>query len=186
MGKSGGSSISDNQSFDIFSDIHVSKPYSANKPKNRLRIILLIVLGLLVVAIVYQSQLSEREKKRDKEIERIKVRPAKSKYDNESSCEVYSLRARASGWFPCYSCKGTDSIFLFTGETWKIGKTCLGADKRYSDLAERGLYFFPEFAGTEKDCLIKEKEMIYAYPTMPECLKREYLIPRPPGNRIDR
>jgi len=124
--------------------------------------------------------------KKLKEIEQIKQKPAKEKFNNGNSCITYSLRARKNGYYPCYNCDNSDSIFLFASEIWKYGKTCIGEEKRYGDLNSLSLRFFPEFEGTEQQCLVREKELIYAYPTLPECLKREIKLIRPAGNRIDR
>jgi len=43
-----------------------------------------------------------------------------------------------------------------------------------------------QIQGTEKECLIAEKEKIYNYPNLPECLKRNFVLIRPAGNKIDR
>ncbi len=69
---------------------------------------------------------------------------------------------------------------------WKYGKTCIGEDRRYRDLRKVNLVFVREYRGTEKECLIREKELIYAYPLLPECRIREIKLIRPPGNKIDR
>ncbi len=132
----------------------------------------------------------ERELKREKEVDGIKIKTYKPpKDDCDSCCVQYALRAAQDGWYPCYleTCKG-GKIWLKKGEVWKYGKTCLTEIQRYgaTKLREQNLYFEPEFYRNEKECLVKEKEKIYNYPNLPECLARDIFLIRPPGNSIDR
>jgi len=53
-------------------------------------------------------------------------------------------------------------------------------------LTNNNLFFDIQFKGTEKECLLMEKEKIYAYPSLPECKIRNIVLIRPPGNKIDR
>ncbi len=131
-----------------------------------------------------------REKKKEKEIEGIKTKTYKPpKDDCDSCCVQYALIAMESGWFPCYSdsCKG-GKLWLNKGEVWKYGKTCYTEIQRYGKnaLQKFNLKFIIQFKGSEKACLIKEKEKIYNYPNLPECVKRGIYLLRPPGNRIDK
>lgn len=97
-----------------------------------------------------------------------------------------ALVVSKEGWFPCYNCPET-KIYMYVGEVWKYGKTCLAEKGRYpSGLPHPFLAFQAQFYGTEKECLIAEKEKIYAYPSLPECAKRDVKLLRPPGNKIDR
>jgi len=96
------------------------------------------------------------------------------------------LVAKLNGWYICYKNIEIDSIYLFKGEVWKYGKTCMGQDKRYSDLDKLRLDYLPQFMGSEQECLIEEKRKIYNYPLLLECLKRKINLLRPPGNKIDR
>ena len=154
---------------------------SINLPKK-----LIIFVSLLLLSVfLYQVLPVERTHKMTKEIERIRT-----KTDDEKLCVQYALVAVKDGFYPCYKCK-TARIFLKRGEVWKYGKTCIGKDKRYSDLDERNLTFIREFKGTEKQCLIIEKQKIYNYAILPENLKRAKEkgtapLLRPPGNKIDR
>jgi len=145
-----------------------------------------ILLILSTLSFGTYEFLKFREKKKLKEIENIKSKAEKAKFNNNESCKTYSLRTRKNGYYPCYNCVNMDSIFLFSNEVWKYGKTCIGEDKRYTNLEELNLRFYTEFIGTEKECLIREKELIYSYPTLLECLKRDFYLIRPPGNKIDR
>jgi hypothetical protein len=130
---------------------------------------------------LHYSLSEERILKRDREIERIKEKEADCK-----SCMQYALIVSKDGWFPCYRCSKS-LIYMHIGETWKYGKTCLDLSVRYPDgLPLPNLIFQPQFYGTEQECLIVEKQKIYAYLTLPECLKRNVKLLRPPGNKIDR
>ncbi len=107
----------------------------------------------------------------------------------DKTCVQYALVATFDDYYPCYNTG--QMIYLKSGDVWKYGKTCIGADKRYSDLAERRLIFIPEFRGNEMTCLLIEKIKIYNYVVHSENLKRAKetkTLPllRPPGNRIDR
>ena len=144
---------------------------------------LLILAIVSTFAVTFFIKLSiERAAKKAQEIERIESHSYK--YDN---CVQYALIATKDGWFPCYHCGFEDSIYLYKSEVWKYGKTCKGEDVRYSSgLPIEGLRFQIQFEGTEKECLLMEKEKIYNYPNLPECLKRKIILIRPAGNKIDR
>ncbi len=70
---------------------------------------------------------------------------------------------------------------------WKYGKTCNTGQGRYpGGFPASNLVFQAQFYGSEKQCLIAEKEKIYGYAVLPENLKREIKLLRPPGNKTDR
>ncbi len=144
---------------------------------------LLFLAIVSTFAVTFFFKLSiERAAKKALEIERI----IDKTYPNEY-CEQYALIAIKDGWFPCYNCGVAESIYLYKGEVWKYGKTCLGESERYkSGLPTENLRFVQQFKGSEKECLIMEKEKIYNYPNLPECIKRNIFLHRPPGNKIDR
>jgi len=159
-----------------------------NSPKPVLILALFVVTLFTVAYLVFdpwgKPELTpERSAKRNREIEGIKAKPRK-----EGPCEVYALLARNNGWYPCYSCADSVKIYLIRGEVWKYGKTCIGKEKRYSQDYLDGLLldFYHIARGTEADCLIIEKELIYAYPTLPECIKRAFFMIRPPGHKMDK
>ena len=143
-----------------------------------------IVLVLFVVSSVFLFSIAipiDRILKRDNEIEHI--REKEYRFD---VCVQYALIVSKEGLFPCYNCPEGE-IYMYIGEVWKYGKTCLLETGRYpSGLPHPFLVFQAQFYGTEKDCLIAEKEKIYAYPNLPECAKRNIKLLRPPGNKIDR
>ncbi len=156
------------------------EPYKNPKPKFYI-LALLLTIGFVLFAIS-----REREQKRDKEIEKILTKPNKEKYSDDGVCEVYALIAEADGWYLCYNCGVETKIFLHKSEIWKYGKTCLGQKRRYPNgFPSEGLDYKIIKTGTEKECLVHEKQLIYAYPTLPECLKRGFVLLRPPGNKID-
>jgi hypothetical protein len=114
----------------------------------------------------------------------------KRELDNLDEAEQYALLARDNGYYPCLSCKasGVDSIqiFLFRGEVWKYGTTTKGEAGRYrKTLVVKKLRYVPQHVGTLTDCLKQEKIKIYQYPLLPECLKRNFYLIRPPGNKQD-
>jgi hypothetical protein len=165
-----------------------TKTKKSKKNINPKRFFLLLALSISTIYIGSKVlEISEKRiEKRNKEIAGILSKSVKEKYNFDNSCEVYSLRARINGIYPCYNCGINPTIYLYASEIWKSGKTCIGEDNRYSNLEELNLQFFVLFTGTEKECLVREKELIYAYPTLPECLKRDFIMLRPAGNRIDR
>lgn len=133
---------------------------------------------------ISESLSSERLVKLQAELDRILEKDLLDKI-----CVQYALVAVLDGYYPSYNTG--KMIYLKTGEIWKYGKTCIGADKRYNDLAERRLVFIPEYRGTEKACLLIEKIKIYNYYVHSENLERAKetgTLPllRPPGNKIDR
>ena len=104
------------------------------------------------------------------------------------------MRARLSDWYPVLKRNqkvATDSIWLEEGEVWRYGKTCITEIGRYPGkiyyqdakwkLTLRNIVYDPEFIGSETECLVKEKEKIYNYPLLPECLKRKRKLIRPAG-----
>ncbi len=168
----------------LSTNIEIKKKKSFFVQYRKIIIFLSVVVGGI---LIYEIPL-ERILKRDKEIEKIISRPPKEKYNQDNACEVYSLVAKRDGKYPCYRCVGRDSILLLKGEVWKYGKTCLGENERYTEyfLYKMKVDYRKISLGTEQQCLVLEKQLIYAYPLLPECLKRNFVLLRPPGNRIDR
>lgn len=48
------------------------------------------------------------------------------------------------------------------------------------------MIYLVQYKGSIQECLKQEKTKIFNYATLPENLKRETPIIRPPGNKIDR
>lgn len=144
----------------------------------------LLIFGFITAFVVFYSYklTADRLLKRDLEITRIL-----DKTFDDKLCEQYALVAVRNAWYPCLKCGGKDSIFLYKGEVWKYGKTCNGEFGGYvNGLPNENLKYFIEFESNETECLIEEKRKIYNYPNLPECLKRDFVLLRPPGNKIDR
>ncbi len=144
---------------------------------------LLIFAIVSTFAVTFFFKLSiERAQKKAIEIEKIIDKTYPKKY-----CVQYALVALKDGWFPCYNCGVAESIYLLKGEVWKYGKTCNGEQGRYPNgLPVPNLRFEVQLIADEKACLIAEKEKIYNYPNLPECLQRTIFLIRPAGNKIDR
>ena len=140
------------------------------------------VLGLLAMALAFWLT-PQRQQKMETEIKGIQGKERHT----DKLCEQYALVAAIDGWYPCYNCGISKTIFLRAGEVWKYGKTCNGEKGRYQDgLPQDNLIYAKQFTGTEEECLIEEKRKIYNYPNLPECILREIKLIRPPGNKIDR
>ena len=101
-------------------------------------------------------------------------------------CEQYVIRARVSGYYPCYNCGKDTTIFLLAGEVWKYGVTIQGKNKRYRKWLEKmNLRYRVQYRGTIQECLRQETLKIYKYTLLPENLKRKLPLIRPPGNKND-
>ncbi len=109
--------------------------------------------------------------------------------DEINKAEQYALHATADGYFPCYSCPdGKTTIFLYIGNVWRYGSTKLGEKGRYPDgnYGADDLIYVVEFTGNIAECEAMEKTKIFNYPLLPEARNRSFILPRPPGNKIDR
>ncbi len=171
------------------------------QPKPNYFLIFIIFAVVVGVAVWYATiapnkdpQLAPyRQTKRDSAISRVKKRTHK-----KEQCEQYALIAIYSDYYPVLQ-RGVkianDSIWLNTGEVWKYGITCIGETRRYSGqvyyydgniiLTRKQLEYKVQFIGIEKECKIREKEKIYNYPLLPECINRKRKLIRPAGNKID-
>ncbi len=171
------------------------------RPKPNYFLIFIIFAVVVGVAVWYATTVPNkdpqlapyRQTKRDSAISRVKKRTHK-----KEECEQYALFVTHNGWYPVLHrgiTTANDSIWLNIGEVWKYGKTCNGELLRYTQqvyykdnkqvLSREDLQYFSEFYGSESDCLIKEKQKIYNYPLLPECVIRTRRLIRPPGNKID-
>jgi len=140
------------------------------------------VLGLLAMALVFWLT-PQRQQKMETEIAGIQSKPRRT----DKLCEQYALVTARDGWYPCYNCGTETMIYLHAGEVWKYGKTCNGEKGRYPNgLPFDNLQYRIEYVGSEEECLVEEKRKIYNYAHLPENLKREIKLIRPPGNKIDK
>lgn len=123
----------------------------------------------------------------------VQISPQRQKEFNKrlqriGQAEQYKLTAAEDGYYPCYNCGQDSTIFLFKGETWKYGVTLQNSSDRYSTswLKRMRLNYKAEYEGLIQDCLKEEAYKIYHYPTLPENIKRQMPLIRPPGNKVDR
>lgn len=157
-------------------------------PKNTWLWLLFIAIGGILLYNQYKGvdflvvdeegnvQLSpEREEKMNKRIEELE------------NAEQYVLIATASKYYPCYSCEYTDSIFLHKGEVWRYGVTTKTQEGRYAySFFDSGqLKYVIQFEGTETACKQEEQRKIIKYGILPENLRRQTPLIRPPGNKRD-
>ena len=102
------------------------------------------------------------------------------------NAEQYVLLADVDGWYECFNCYGKPQIFLFEGEVWKYGMTTKGEKGRYrAGLPFKNLVYLTEYEGPVSECMKREKIKIYNYALLPENLKRDKPLKRPPGNKQD-
>jgi len=112
------------------------------------------------------------------------------------NCEQYVLRTNYSGFFPCFGCK-SGKIWLNAGEVWRYGIAGIGGEEArypgknyYKDgvwfLNFKDLTYTKEVVGTHAECLLAEQQKIFSYPALPEAVRREIKLIRPPGNKQDR
>jgi hypothetical protein len=155
------------------------KPPKTSPPKSykNALVIMTVLLSLFAAYKITKQNLSlspERQAKLDRELEEL---------DNS---EQYVLRASRDGWYPCYSCPTKNRIFLLKDEVWKYGVTRKGEKGRYGKWhIKQGLYYLVQYQGTLQECLRQEKIKIYNYALLPENLRREQQLIRPPGNKRD-
>lgn len=136
------------------------------------------------------SEIPELGKKRKEELDRrIK--------ELDEGGEQYALLARTSGWFPCYSCVGTDSIWLTSLQVWRYGSTIRKtngeklmegkAGGRYTDsyLEKYKLWYVVQYEGSYLEARKEELRKIYNYARLPENYIRAIPLIRPPGNKRD-
>ena len=153
------------------------------QPGNRFMFLWLCIALLIVGAVKFKEvvvwvdgkpQLSEKRQaeldKRRKEI---------------MDAEQYVLLAQSPGWYKCLHCVG-GRIYLNHREVWKYGVTMKGEKGRYTKefLSSRNLQYVVQFRGNYAECLLIEKEQIFAYPLLPENLRRpdKFKLVLPPGN----
>ena len=110
----------------------------------------------------------------------------KKELENFDKAEQYVLIVTVEGEYACFNCGEKATIHLKVGEVWKYGVTRIGKDKRYSNVPiDPRLRYLVEYKGDIGTCLRMEKIKIYQYAELPENLKRETPLIRPPGNKYD-
>ena len=162
---------------------------------------LLLLSGLLFfLAHIKKSKAKEETKQEALKQFEERVRQTESGYDLSptfkekmnremkglANAEQYALRASKDGFYECATCLaqyGQAEIFLLKDEVWRYGVSTKG-DLRYEGgfYRKKGVYYDTEFEGNYYECLIEEKKKIYYYVILPENLKREIPLIRPPMN----
>jgi hypothetical protein len=160
----------------------VNRGQTPLKPKRQLSVKkpLMTLIALISLYAAYEIAKDniglspERKAKLNRELEELE------------NAEQYVLRANQSAWYPCYSCPTKNRIFLLKDEVWKYGVTRKGEKGRYGRWhIGQGLYYLVQYQGPLQECLRQEKIKIYHYALLPENLKREQQLIRPPGNKQD-
>lgn len=155
------------------------------KPKQNLwfwvMLVFVVLLGIFAANEWQKNKKNQKvvlEKKRQKKFEKDSVRL--------ENCVQYALLAAEDGFFTCYSCLDSVQIFLRHGEVWYYGETCY-EKSRYSEqtLKAKNLLMLVQYRGNKQQVILEQKRKIYAYPTLPEALKRKIDLIRPPGNKTD-
>jgi hypothetical protein len=166
-------------------EIQTRKKKSKEPQKDRRLFYLALFIASLIVAGTASYIIWTPEGKPDISPERkTELDSSIRRFDN---AEQYALIALKSKKYPCSSCLGQDSIFLFAGEIWKYGVTFNGQEGRYGQeyLNANELRYIIQFKGPLGECYKEEKRKIFYYPTLPENTKRKEPLMRPPANVND-
>jgi hypothetical protein len=170
---------------EILLEIQTRKKNPKEPQKDRKLFYLALIVASLIVAGTASYIIWTPEGKPDISPERkTELDSSIRRFDN---AEQYVLIAKRSKKYPCPSCLGQDSIFLFAGEIWKYGVTFNGKEGRYNDayLDANQLRYEIQFKGSLGECYKEEKRKIFYYPVLPENTKRKEQLMRPPGNIND-
>ncbi|TAD97989.1 MAG: hypothetical protein EAZ97_11565 [Bacteroidetes bacterium] len=160
------------------------------KPNFWKLLILALFLTLLTVVMIKESFEEVTIQKADGtyQLKANKIRQLQKDTAKFSQAEQYVLIAEVNGWYPCATCVGADSVFLFKGEVWKYGVTINGEKGRYNGAKNplnNDLEYIVQFRGNIETCLKLERIQIATYPLLPENLKRIVKLGRPPFNPIN-
>lgn len=109
------------------------------------------------------------------------------KIEEIDDAEQYILMARVDGWYPCYTCLESKTIYLFKNEIVKVGVSQKKQNRYLKDWYQLiKVSYQPEYIGAYNECLKREMIRLRDYPLLPEVLKREpkYRTALPPMNKI--
>ncbi len=167
----------------------VSPPSSSPKPQppflNLLLMGIVLTFILLAAALEVSEYLEWDERGTPKLAGKRQKKLEKSLRELEEA-EQYALIIDVPGYYPCFSCKDSVLIFLYTGEIWRYGSTVKQENGRYrNSLRGKNMTYQTQFVGNIFECKKQELLKIYNYPVLPENLKRKIPLIRPPGNKID-
>lgn len=147
--------------------------------------LLAAILLLVCVSFAYKTFIEFDKQGRPKLAEWRKEKLVKE-LNNLDEAQQYVLRAKVTGDYPCYSCPSSSIIKLNIGEVYKYGFTTKNEVGRYRrSLESKNLIYFVQFEGSITECMKEEKKKIYYYALLPENLKRQVPLIRPPGNKQD-
>ncbi len=166
----------------------LGRPPGSKEPvtKSRKQVYLFILLILIGAAILMSDKDFLIWKGDEPELAPWRKEKLEKELKEFDEAEQYALVVFEPGLYPCFNCYGKEKIYLFSGEIWKYGVSRKGQLGRYRQgLPHKGLIYKKEFEGKLTDCLKKEKLKIYNYALLPENLKREKPLIRPPGNKRD-
>lgn len=160
------------------------------KRKSRVSFGIITAFLIILLPIVFYERLPDFLKiGKDGKIGLTKDRTQKiEQLEKEvNNCIVYLLRAVEDGYYPCESCVATTRIFLLEDEIWYIGSTRKEKEGRYKGnyFEKFDVYFEEVFRGRLDKCILEERRRIINYATLPENLKRNEPLIRPPGNSND-
>ncbi len=165
-----------------------SAPPKPKQPSFLWPVLLLCAIGgIFIIAQWEEVDFLQRDKDGNPIISKKRQEKLEKELEELDQAEQYVLQANKSGYFPCYSCTSDTLIYLIIGEVWRYGTTTKGLAGRYqSGLPIDNLAYLVQFEGTLQECLKEEKRKIYNYAVLPENLKRNPPLIRPPGNKQDR
>jgi len=144
----------------------------------QLYVISLILLISGSALLFYSKDIAELPPERRQKLEK--------ELDELENAEQYVLIAEKDGWYSCFNCPGEAHIFLHRGEVWKYGVTRKGEKGRYGKWhVNQSLVYIIQYQGAYQECLKQEKIKIYMYAQLPENLRRQHPLIRPPGNKRD-
>lgn len=149
-------------------------------------LLLLLALGCLILMTTEFDEFVRKTPDGNYELSPEREEDLERRLEQIDNAEQYALIATKSGLYPCFNCGNKTKIYLYIGEVWKYGVTKNGV-RRYSKSWYRkmNLRYWKQFEGTYSECMKMELKQIYKYPMLPENLKRDYKLPRPPGNIED-
>lgn len=148
-------------------------------------ILMIVALGGSILKMSTKDFIIYRDGK--PELAPWRMEKLQKELEEMEDAEQYVLLAAVPGYYTCYNCLDKKNIFLNLNEVWRYGVTTKTEKGRYPNgLPHPNLAYVPQFLGSLQECLKEEKKKIYHYAVLPENLKRERPLIRPPGNKIDR
>ena len=166
------------------------RPPAPQNPRNPRAVLLLFLLGSCILAVLAAWNgvgFLDQDEGGDLKLSSSREAQLQERLRRLKRCEQYVLRAKFSGFYPCYNCGADTLIFLRAGEVWKYGITIRGKKGRYPNtwITALGLRYRVQYRGSIQACLRQETLKIYQYALLPENTIRAVPLIRPPGNKAD-